>query len=302
MSQQGCYVRGIDLEGRLFSLGLLAGQLAAHCPYLALKLADAGFPRVSCNKRLDGLGCQLYFASFQPVVGKALANQVGCGNLFLLLHSVAGEADNLHAVPEGRGNGVQLVGRAQEHDLGKIKGNIEIVIGEGGVLLRIQNFQQGRLRIAPEVVAYLVQFVQHDNGIAGSGMLQGLKDASGHCAYIGTPVSADFSLIVHAAQGKPLEFSAEGSGDGFPEARFAYAWRAHKAQYGAMCLGIQLVNAQKFKDAVLDFVQAVVVFIQDGLGVGYVQIVLGYLFPGQFAQELKIGMQYGSLGCVRMHN
>ena len=41
---------------------------------------------------------------------------------------VAGQGDDFHAVAQGCGNGFQVVGRAQEHDLGQVKGHVQIAV------------------------------------------------------------------------------------------------------------------------------------------------------------------------------
>ena len=74
------------------------------------------------------------------------------------------------------------------------------MVAEGVVLFRVQHFQQGRRRVAPEVRAELVHFVQHHNRVAGASLLEALNDAARHGADIGAPVPAYFSLVVHAAQ------------------------------------------------------------------------------------------------------
>ena len=85
----------------------------------------------------------------------------------------------------------------------KIERHIEVVIAERRVLLRIERFQQCRSRIAPEVAADLVDFVQHEDRIFGLGPADALDNLSRQCSNIGAPVAADFRFIVHAAQREP---------------------------------------------------------------------------------------------------
>ena len=91
------------------------------------------------------------------------------GDLDLLLLGVAGDADDLHAVEQRAGDGVQHVGRADEHDLGEVEGHAQVVVREGEVLLRVQDLEQGRGRVAPEVRAHLVDLVEHDHRVARAG-------------------------------------------------------------------------------------------------------------------------------------
>jgi hypothetical protein len=57
-------------------------------------------------------------------------------------------------------------------------------------------------------------------------------------------------------------------------------------------LRIELAHTEEFQDAVLDLVQAAMVFVQDCLGVGDIQTVARNLFPGQFRQPVQIGADY----------
>ena len=194
-----------------------------------------------------------------------------------------------------------MVGRAQEHDPGKIEGHVQVVVAEGVVLFGVQHFQQGGRGIAPEIGAQLVHLVQHDDRVAGPGLLDGLDDAAGHGADIGAAVAADLGLVMHAAQGQALEMTAQGPGDGAAQRGLAHAWRAGEAEDGALGLGIELAHAEEFQDAVLDLVQTVMVLVQDGLGMGDVQAVAGKLLPRQFHQPVQIGAHHVGLGGVGVH-
>ena len=55
--------------------------------------------------------------------------------------AVTSQANNLHPVLEWAGDWVELVGGGDEHCLGQVKGDIQIMILEGKVLLGIQYFQ-----------------------------------------------------------------------------------------------------------------------------------------------------------------
>ena len=112
---------------------------------------------------------------------------------------------------------------------------------------------------------------------------------------------AYFGLVVHAAQGQTLELATQRAGDGASEGRFAHAGRTRKAEDRPFGLRIELAHTQEFENAVLDFFQTTVVFIQDLLGVGYVQPVAREFFPGQFRQPVQIGTHHVGLGRVRVH-
>ena len=83
----------------------------------------------------------------------------------LLLLGVAGEFDDLHAVPQRLRNRIHPVRRRDEENLRKIERHVQIVIAERRVLLRVEHFHQRRRRIAAEIAAELVDLVQHQDGV-----------------------------------------------------------------------------------------------------------------------------------------
>ncbi len=55
---------------------------------------------------------------------------------------------HLHTVAQGIRNSVQDIGSAHEQDLGQVDGDIQVVVQEAGVLLRVQQLQQRARRVA----------------------------------------------------------------------------------------------------------------------------------------------------------
>jgi hypothetical protein len=128
-----------------------------------------------------------------------LGHQVPARDLELVLVGITGQFDDLHPVPQCRGNGVEHVGGGNEHHLRKVERDIQVVIPERVVLLRIENLEQGGRGIAPPVVAELVDLVQHEHRIVRSGTADRLDDPARHRADVCAPVTANFGLIAHAA-------------------------------------------------------------------------------------------------------
>ena len=64
------------------------------------------------------------------------------GDVLLLEIGVAGQFDDVHSILERGGNCDARVRCRDEHDIGKIEGDIKIVVPECGVLFRIQHFKQ----------------------------------------------------------------------------------------------------------------------------------------------------------------
>ncbi len=113
---------------------------------------------------------------------------------------VAGELNDLHAVLERRGNRVHDVRGGDEHDLREVVLDVEIVIGERVVLLRIEHFEECRRRIAAEVHRHLVDFVKEEHGIDRAGLLHPLNDLTGERADVRAAMSADLCFIANAAE------------------------------------------------------------------------------------------------------
>src|SRR5262249_33634027 len=86
------------------------------------------------------------------------------------------------------------------------EGHVEVVIPEGRVLLGVENFQQGRGRVSPEVVTELVDLVQHEDGVLRLGAAKPLNDLARQSADVRAPVSPDLGLVPHAAEGDPVNF------------------------------------------------------------------------------------------------
>ena len=112
----------------------------------------------------------------------------------------------------------------------KIERHIEVVVAERGVLLRIERFQQRRSRIAAEVAAQLVDFVEHEDRIVGLRAANALDDLSRQGADVGAAMSADFGLVVHAAQRHAHELAAQRPRDGFAQRGLAHARRSDETQ------------------------------------------------------------------------
>ena len=130
-----------------------------------------------------------------------------------LLFGIAREFQDLHTVAQGRRNCLQGIGCGDKHHPGQVKSEIQVVITEVIVLLRVKHFQQGRGGIAAPVCADLINLVQHDHRVIGLHAAQRLYDASRHGADIGAAVTANLGLIANAAKRHAGEPSSERSGD-----------------------------------------------------------------------------------------
>ena len=189
-------------------------------------------------------------------------DQVLARDLDLLVLGVAGDPDDLHAVHQRRRN-VERIRRGDEHHVGEIVVDLEIVVVEGGVLLGVEHLEQGRRRIAAEIGAHLVDLVEQEQRVRRLGLAHRLDDLAGHRADVGAPVTADLGLVAHAAERHAHEFAAGRLRDRLAERGLADAGRADQAQDRPGQLVGALLHGEIFDDALLDLLQAEVIVVED---------------------------------------
>ena len=208
-------------------------------------------------------------------------------DLRLLVLRVAGDADDLHAVHEGRRD-VQRVGRRHEHDVGEIIVDLEIVVVEARVLLGVEHFEQRRGRVAAEVLAHLVDLVEQEQRVGRLGLAHRLDDLAGHRADVSAPMPSDLRLVAHAAERNPHEFPSRGLGDGSTQGRLAHARRTHEAQDRSRELVGAALNREIFDDALLHLVEPVMVRVQRRLSERQIPLDLGALVPRDRQQPIEV--------------
>ena len=94
---------------------------------------------------------------------------------------------------------------------------VEVVVAEARVLLRVEHLEHRGGRVAAEVGSHLVDLVDQEDGIARLGVAEGPDDGAGHRADVGAPVAADLRLVSDTADRDPRECAPEGAGDRMPE-------------------------------------------------------------------------------------
>ena len=186
--------------------------------------------------------------------------------------------DDLHAVQQRLGH-PQRVGRGHEHHVGQVVVDLQIMVVELGILLRVQHLQQGRGRVAPEVLAHLVDLVEQEQRVGGAGLLHGLHDLARHGADVGAPMAANLGLVAHAAQREADEVAAGGARHRLAQRGLADTRRAHQAQDRPLQLAGALLDGQILDDPLLDLLQAIVIGVEDFLGLDDVLLDLGTLAP-----------------------
>ena len=218
------------------------------------------------------------------------------GDLDLLLQDVAADLDQLHAVEQGLRDRVQVVGRGDEEDLTQVVIDVEIVVVEGGVLLRVEHLEEGRCRVALKVAAHLIHLVEHEDGVRRARLLQVLQDAAHHGADVGASVASDLGLVVQAAQRDAHVFASQRFGHGSSERRLADARRAVEAEDGRAQVALELEHSQMFDDALLDLLHAVMIAVEDALGVRQAEVVATVRAPRQADDRLHVLRLDGVVG------
>ena len=82
---------------------------------------------------------------------KLFLDDVVPGDLNLLQHRVARQMQHLQAVQQGCADSGEAVRSCDEHGLGQVKGQIQVVVSERAVLFWVQHFQQRSRRVSPVV-------------------------------------------------------------------------------------------------------------------------------------------------------
>ena len=195
-----------------------------------------------------------------------LRDQVALRDLDLLLLGVAGEANHLQAVLQRLRDRVHHVGGGDEEHRRQVELDVEVVVGEGVVLLRVEHLEQRRRGVAAEVHRHLVDLVEQEHRVARARLLHHLDDLAREGADVGAAVAADLGLVAHAAEREPHELAVRGAGDRAGERGLADAGRPDEAQDRTLRVVDQLAHGQELDDALLDLLEAVVVLVQDLLG------------------------------------
>ncbi len=211
------------------------------------------------------------------------------------------QLDDLHAVAQRIGNGVELVGGGDEQHLRQIELHVEVVVAERIILLRIERLQQRRSRVAAEVASYLVDLVQHEDRVVGLRPANALDDLPGHGADIRAAMSANLGLVMHAAQREAHELAPQGARNRFTQRGLAHARRSKEAQDRALHLRVQAAHRQVVKNAFLDLLQVVVILVQDLFCLDDIGFLAGGLRPRQYHQPFQVIPGHRIIGRHRRH-
>ena len=126
-------------------------------------------------------------------------NEVASAYLDFFFLYVARDFDEFHTVEQRPRDGVQVVGRGDKQYFREVVVDVEIIVVKRIVLLRVEHFEKCRCRVALEVVAYFIDFIENEYRIGGSRFLYALNDSSRHGSDISTAMPSYFGLVVQTA-------------------------------------------------------------------------------------------------------
>ncbi len=174
---------------------------------------------------------------------------------------------------------MKVIGGRDEEDFGQVVVEVQIMVVEGIILFRIQDFKQGRRGITTKVHAHLVDFIQTKHRIVAFDFFQTLNDLARQSPDVGSSVTADFSLISYTAQRKTDEVPSGCPRNRAGERRLPHPWRANKAQDGPLDLLHQCLHGQIFQNSLFRLLQSIMIFVQDGRSFIDIQFVFGFVKP-----------------------
>ena len=109
-------------------------------------------------------------------------------------------------------------------------------------------------------------------------------------------MAANFRFVAHATERDTGEFPSHRPGDGTSQGGFANPWRADKTQDGAFRVVFQFAHSEVFKNAVFDFLEIIVIFVEYLAGMVDVEIIFGRDRPRQVHQPFEIGADHRMFG------
>ncbi len=247
------------------------------------------------NQLPQGLVGDFQLLFLQAMALYLLLGQVALCNLQLFLSGVAGKLNNFHPVQERGRNGAAVVGSGDKEDLGKVIGNLQKVVPEAVVLLRVQHLQQGRGGVPPEVMAQLINFVQQQQGVGAPRLPDGPDNPPRHRGDIGFAVAPDIRFVPDASQGHPHIPAAHGFGDGAGNGGFPHAGRSHQTNDLPFNLRRKFAHRQGFQYPLLHLGEAVVLLVQKTPRLGNINFVLGADVPGEVQHRIQVGANHRPL-------
>ena len=270
-------------------------QLPADRIDLALQVTHPRLARVALNQERQPRLRHLELRALQPIRLHRLRDQVALRNLQLLQLRVARQPDDFHAVLQRQRNVLRRVRRRDEQHPRQVIININVVIIERLVLLRIQHLQQRRRRIAAEVAGHLVDLIQQQHRIHRPRLLHRLHNFSRQRPNVRAPVPANFRLVPHPTQRNPRKLPPHATRDAPRQRRLPDPRRTHETQDRPRATPRQLRHRKVLDDPLLDLLQAVMILVQHLLRAAQVDAVLRHLLPRNVDHPFNVGARHRRL-------
>ena len=279
----------------------LLHHLARDLRDLALQVAYPRLSRIEAHDVADRAVADPELGLRKAVVLDLLRDEITGGDVELLVLRVAREPDDLHPV-EQRRRDVERVRRGDEHHLGQVVVDLQVMVVEGIVLLRIQDLQQRRGGVSPKIHRHLVDFVEQIEGVADTRLRQVLDDLPRKRPNVRAPVATDLRLVPHAPQRHAHELAIGGARDRASDGRLAHPRWPDQAEDRPLELLDALLHRQVLENALLHLLQSVVVLVQHRLGRAEVEADLAPLLPGHVHEPIDVVPDDGRLGRHRGHH
>ena len=267
---------------------------------LLVEAADAALAGVVADDELYVLLCELEVFRSEAMLAQLLGQQMLAGYLNLFFGQISGHVYHLHTVLQGRVDGGDVVGGGYEKHLRQVIVDVEVIVVESGILLRVESLQQGRGRVSVEILSHLVDLVEHYHGVRCAAALDGLYDAARHGADVGAAVSADLALVMQSAQRNAAVLAAEGRRYRFSERGLADARRAPEAEDRRFHVAFQLEHGEVLDYPFLNALKAEMVIVKHLLGVGQIEVVFSNFVPRQLQKGRDISVFYIVVGRRRV--
>jgi len=276
----------------------LHSSLAAQLTDLSLQNTDAGFPCVVGDGAADSAVGHMELRPLQSMLLQLLGQQMLLGDLKLFLVGIAGQLNDLHTIQQRPRDSPQHVGGGDEHDAAQVNRDLQKMIPESVVLLAVKYLQQRRGGVAPHIAGQLIDLVQHQQRVHGTGAGHGIDDAAGHGADIGLAMAADIRFVPHAAQTESGQLAVHSLGYGDGDRGFAYAGRANQTQNLALGVGVDLLYSDELQNTLLDLIKAKVLLVQNRPCLRHIGPVFGGLVPRHIQTNIQIIADHRCLGAA----
>ena len=221
------------------------------------------------------------------------------GYLYLFFGNVATHLYQFHAVQERTRNGVDVIGRGDEHDTAQVIVYIQEIVMECRILFRVKHFEQCRRGIAVVCgLAYLVYLVQHKDGVAASCLDQVLHNTAGHGSDVSTSVASNLAFVMHSAQAHAYILALQRLGNAFAQTGLTHSRRTVQTDDGALLVATELKDSQMFQNAFLHLLHSIMVLVEDFLCRLQLQMVNGAIVPRQLQHGLQIVQLHVVVGAL----